>query len=176
MKRGDTLWGISARFLKNPWKWPDVWGMNRDQVKNPHLIYPGDVIILDLSGATARLRLEGVGDGGLSRWYGFQLQLSKLEPRMRSQSLSRMGIPTIPAKDIEPFLTRPLAMEPDAIKLSPQIIATTQNRVLLGATDVAYALGIEKEKGAYWNLYRPGRVFQDPDTAEDIGLRSSLSR
>src|SRR6185503_9617475 len=114
VKRGDTLWGISSRFLKTPWKWPDVWGMNRDQVKNPHLIYPGDVIILDLSGATPRLRLEGVPDGGLSRWYGYELQVSKLEPRIRSQS-SRGAIPTIPAKDIEPFLTRPLIVDPDAI-------------------------------------------------------------
>jgi LysM repeat protein len=171
VKRGDTLWGISSRFLKNPWKWPDVWGMNRDQVKNPHLIYPGEVIILDLSGATPRLRLEGVADGGLSRWYGYELQVSKLEPHMRSKSLTA-AIPTIAAKDIEPFLTRPMIVDPDAIALAPRIVATTDDRVILGVNDRAYATGLDERKGGYWNLYRPGRVFQDPDTKETLGYEA----
>ena len=163
------MWGISARFLKNPWKWPDVWGMNKDQVKNPHLIYPGDVIILDLSGMTPRLRLEGVADGGLSRWYGFQLQVSKMEPRMRSRALSRLAIPTIPSKDIDPFLNRPLIVDPDAISRAPQIIATTESRVVLTDNDIAYARGVDEKKGNFWNVYRPGRVFRDPDTGETLG-------
>jgi len=168
VKRGDTLWGISARFLKNPWKWPDVWGVNKDLVKNPHLIYPGDVIILDLSGATPRLRLEGMPDGGLSRWYGYELQMTKIEPRIRSQS-SRAAIPTIAAKDLEPFLNRPLVLDPDSIARSPRIVATADSRVAMFADDVAYAVGIDKNKGAFWNLYRPGRIFLDPDTGEELG-------
>ncbi len=171
VKRGDTLWGISGRFLKNPWKWPDLWGVNRDLVKNPHLIYPGDVIILDLSGATPRLRLEGMPDGGLSRWYGYELQTTKLEPRMRSQS-ARGAIPMIPAKDIEPFLTRPLVVDPDSASRAPKIVATTDSRVILGSDDTAYASGIDKSKGAYWNLYRSGRTFLDPDTAEELGYEA----
>lgn len=171
VKRGDTLWGISSRFLKNAWKWPDVWGMNRDQVKNPHLIYPGEVIILDLSGATPRLRLEGVPDGGLSRWYGYELQVSKLEPQMRSKGLIA-AIPTIPAKEIDPFLTRPMIVEPDAVALAPRIVATTDARVILGDNDRAYATGLEEKKGGYWNLYRPGRLFQDPDTKETLGYEA----
>jgi hypothetical protein len=171
VKRGDTLWGISGRFLKNPWKWPDVWGVNKDLVKNPHLIYPGDVIILDLTGATPRLRLEGVADGGMSRWYGYELQVTKVEPRIRSRS-SRAAIPTIPAKDIEPFLTRPLIVDPDMIARAPRIVATSDARVVLAADDMAYATGIDKNKGPYWNLYRPGRTFRDPDTGEELGYEA----
>lgn len=168
VKRGDTLWGISSRFLKNPWKWPEVWGMNKDEIKNPHLIYPGDVIILDLTGNTPRLRLEGVPDGGLSRWYGYELQVSKLEPRMRTSALAG-AIPTIPAKDIDAFLSRSLVVEPDSIALAPKIVSGLKNRVVLSATDTAYAVGLQQNKGNHWNVYRPGRFFQDPDTKEMLG-------
>jgi len=171
VKPGDTLWGISSRFLKNPWKWPEVWGMNRDEIKNPHLIYPGEVVILDLSGATPRLRLEGVPDGGLSRWYGYEMQVTKLEPHTRSKGLIA-AIPTIAAKDIDPFLTRPLVVDFEAIANAPKIVATADERVVLAANDQAYAIGLDPKKGGFWNLYRPGRIFLDPDTKETLGYEA----
>jgi hypothetical protein len=170
--RGDTLWGISARFLKNPWKWPDVWGVNKDAIRNPHLIYPGDVIILDLTGATPRLRLEGEADGGLSRWYGFHMQSSQLTPQMRSQGLSGVPIPTIPAKAIEPFLVRPLVVDPAQVKRAPVIVANTDQRVVVSAGDTAYVTGLVQGKGARWQVYRQGRAFQDPDTKELLGFEA----
>jgi hypothetical protein len=170
--RGDTLWGISARFLKNPWKWPDVWGVNKDAIRNPHLIYPGDVIILDLTGATPRLRLEGEADGGLSRWYGFQMQSSTLTPQMRSQALSAVPIPTIPAKAIEPFLVRPLVVDPAQVKRAPVIVANTDQRVVVSAGDTAYVTGLAPGKGSRWQIYRQGRAFQDPDTKEVLGFEA----
>ncbi|HMK21759.1 MAG TPA: LysM peptidoglycan-binding domain-containing protein [Terriglobales bacterium] len=168
VKRGDTLWGISGRFLKNPWKWPEIWGMNKDEIKNPHLIYPGEVIVLDLSGATPRLRLEGVSDGGLSRWSGYELQVSKLEPRVRSTALSA-AIPTISAKDLAPFLSRSLVVDPETVALAPKIVAGADTRVVLSANDTAFAVGVQQSKGSFWNVFRPGRIFIDPDTKEMLG-------
>lgn len=169
--KGDTLWDISARFLKNPWKWPDVWGINRDHIRNPHLIYPGDVILLDLTGATPRLRLEGVADGGISRWYGYELQRSELRPQMRSAPLG-LAIPTISPKSIEPFLIRPLVVDPAQVAAAPMIVANTEQRVIVSAGDMAYVTGLDQRKGPKWQVYRQGRVFQDPDTKEVLGFEA----
>ena len=170
--KGDTLWGISSRFLKNPWKWPDLWGINKDVVRNPHWIYPGDVLILDLTGATPRLRLEGAPDGGLSRWYGYELQVSNLTPQMRSQALAPMAIPTIPAKAIDPFLVRPLIVNPSQVAGAPKIVANVDKRVVVSAGDTAYVMGLDQKKGQRWQVYRKGRVFQDPDTKEVLGFEA----
>jgi hypothetical protein len=169
--KGDTLWGISSRFLKNPWKWPDLWGVNKDVVRNPHLIYPGDVLILDLTGATPRLRLEGAPDGGLSRWYGYELQESKLSPQMRSEGLDG-PIPTIPAKAIEPFLIRPLVVSQSQVAAAPQIVANVDQRVIVSSGDTAYVVGLDRQKGPRWQVYRQGRVFQDPDSKEVLGFEA----
>jgi len=168
VKRGDTLWGISGHYLKNPWKWPEIWGMNKEEVKNPHLIYPGEVIVLDLSGNTPRLRLEGVADGGLSRWSGYELQVTRLEPRMRSTALAT-AIPTISAKELTPFLSRSQVIDLDAVALAPKVVAGVDSRVALSASDTAFAVGVDRNKGSYWSVYRPGRIFIDPDTKEMLG-------
>jgi hypothetical protein len=170
--KGDTLWGISSRFLKNPWKWPDLWGINKDVVRNPHWIYPGDVLILDLTGATPRLRLEGAPDGGLSRWNGYELQVSNLTPQMRSQELAPMAIPTIPAKAIDPFLVRPLIVNPSQVASAPKIVANVDQRVVVSAGDTAYVMGLDQKKGQRWQVYRKGRVFQDPDSKEVLGFEA----
>src|SRR5688500_9243237 len=93
--RGDTLWGISGMFLKRPWRWPELWGMNLDQIRNPHLIYPGQVLFLEKIGDRARLRV-GQPDSVAG--------ITRLSPRVRSSPLDGEGIPSIPFNLIEPFL------------------------------------------------------------------------
>src|SRR3954465_2921538 len=96
--KGDTLWGISGKFLKDPWKWPEIWNLNRDQIKDPHWIYPGDVIYLDRSAEGGpRLRMgEGGGAGGGGGPEAAAGNVVKLEPRVRIEPL-QTAIPTIPA-------------------------------------------------------------------------------
>jgi len=96
VKRGDTLWDISKLFLKSPWRWPELWGMNMDQIRNPHLIYPGQVLFLEKSDGRARLRV-GEGDAVPSG-------TTKLSPRVRGSGLDSDAIPSIPFNLIEPFL------------------------------------------------------------------------
>jgi hypothetical protein len=175
--RGDTLWGIASKFLKDPWKWPNIWGMNRDQVSNPHLIYPGDIIVLDLSGKEPRLRLEdgssstsSAVDTGTTTATG--VAVTKLSPRSRQSALASSAIPTIPASVIEPFLTRPLVVSEEALERAPKIIATQESRVVLGGGDIGYAQNLEAANGTAYQIYRPARALIDPDTKENLGYEA----
>jgi hypothetical protein len=154
--RGDTLWGISGRFLKDPWKWPEIWRMNQDQIKNPNRIYPGDVVVLERTGRDAQLRLE-------------QTNTVKLSPRARVEPRADTAVPTISPSVIEPFLSRPLVVGQDELDSAPMITATQENRVATGAGDVVYAGGLSKEKGSIWQVFRRGDPLIDPDTGEVLG-------
>ena len=167
--KGDTLWGISARFLKDPWRWPDVWGLNKDEIKNPHWIYPGNVIVLDFTGNTPRLRREGTGGGSNGSEAEWRLMDAKLSPTIRRQLLAAGAISSIPASVIEPFLTRPLVVGEQELSLAPTLVAGPENRVVLSAGDTAFAKGVVWEDRAGWSVFRPGRKLTDPDTKELLG-------
>jgi hypothetical protein len=153
--QGDTLWSISGRFLKDPWKWPEVWKMNQEQIKNPHRIYPGDVVVLDRSGQQPQLSLvEGT---------------VKLSPRIRVETLKDAAVPAIPPSAIEPFLSRPLVVGQTELDEVPSIMATQETRVAIGAGDRAYVAGLTQDKGVVWQLYRRGDALIDPDTNENLG-------
>ncbi len=156
--KGDTLWDISAKFLKDPWLWPKLWGMNRDEIRNPHLIYPGDVVVLDLSGGDPRLRLLH--------------ETVKLEPTARVEPLEKEAILTISPHVITPFLTQPLLIENDDLDSAPRIIAGPDNRVIMSPGTRVYINEIQEEAGANWNIYRPGEPLVDPDTRETLGTEA----
>lgn len=156
--KGDTLWGISGRFLKDPWKWPQLWKMNRKEIRNPHRIYPGDVLVLDRNGPFLRLvRTER--------------PTVKLSPRVRVEDAGQ-AIPGISPADIGPFLSQPLVIEENGLDKAPRIIRTEEGRVILGAGNTAYVEGIKPEDGDHWQIYRPGQALVDPDTNEVLGYQA----
>jgi hypothetical protein len=170
--KGDTLWGISGRFLKDPWKWPQIWQMNRDEIKNPHWIYPGDVIHLDRSGTYPSLSL---GAGGASHGVdaaAAERNVVRLEPKVRVESLTT-AVPTIPANVIGPFLTQPLVVEAGALDNAPKIIATEEGRLVVSAGETAYADRIGTDDGVNWQVFRPGEALKDPDTGEVLGYEAT---
>jgi hypothetical protein len=153
--RGDTLWGISAKFLKDPFRWPDVWKMNAEQVKNPHRIYPGQVVILDRSGTDPQLKLG---------------EMVKLGPQVRAEKIAE-EIPSIPPQVIEPYLSQPLVIEPAGFEGAPRIIATQEGRVFTGNGDTVFATGADP-KIVQWQVYRPGKKLIDPDSGELLGIEA----
>lgn len=154
--RGDTLWSISGRFLKEPWRWPEIWKMNQEQIRNPHLIYPGDVIVLDRSGRDVQLRIS-------------RAETVRLSPKVRVEPLAAKAVPTISPADIEPFLSKPLVVGANELDSAARIIATDEDRVALGAGDVAYVEGVTKEQGNAWSIYRRGDPLVDPETDQILG-------
>ena len=148
---GDTLWGIAAKFLKDPYRWPEIWRLNPDEIRNPHRIYPGQVVVLDRDGDNPRLKLG---------------RLVTAEPRIHTEE-QKKEIAAIPQHAIRPFLSAPLVVEAGTLDKLPRIIATQEGRVMVGAGDVVYATGV-KTKERNWQVFRAGRVLRNPDNKEDV--------
>ena len=165
VQRGDTLWDISKLFLKSPWRWPDLWGMNLQQIRNPHLIYPGQVLVLDKSSGRARLRLAGA-DG-----QEVPTNTVRLSPRVRSQVLDNGAIASIPLNLIGPFLNEAVVLNNDDLAEAPRVVATQEGRVMVSRGETAYVRG--DLKGAReFQLFREGQALTDPLTKEALGFEA----
>jgi hypothetical protein len=157
---GDTLWSISSKFLKQPYRWPEIWRLNQEQIANPQRIYPGQVVILDRRGDQPQLKIAGaIATDGTKD--------AKVEPQIYSESNTR-EISSIPQQAIEPFLSEPLVAEPGQIDSAARIVATQEDRVFIGKGDLAYVTGA-KGKATLWQIYRPGKALVDPETKETLG-------
>ncbi len=157
--KGDTLWDISARFLKSPWLWPEVWDWN-PQIDNPHLIYPGDVIYLTYVDGQPRLRLQR-GDG-----------VRQLGPQVRREPLAQ-AIPAIPLQEIKSFLSDNLVLQEQELEAAPYVVGGVNDRIIAGAGDKIYARGeLGDAEYSFYGLYRPSRTYQDPDSGEVLGYES----
>jgi nucleoid-associated protein YgaU len=173
VKRGDTLWGISTLFLKSPWRWPELWGMNLDDIKNPHRIYPGQRLVLDRSNGLARLRMGGTSADNVPT------ETIVVSPRTRYEKLADDALPTLRASLIEPFLAEPVIVDEAGLSAAPRIVSAQDGRVLLTRGDRAYVRGQngvplldDKAQLQQFRVFRNATPLKDPVTAEILGYEA----
>jgi hypothetical protein len=161
VKRGDTLWGISKVFLRDPWFWPEIWQVN-PQIQNPHLIYPGDTLRLVYIDGKPRITVQrGMMERGGS---------ARVEPRVRSQPLEA-AVTTIPYEAVAAFMSKPSVLSDEQIKGAPYVLASRDTHVIISDGDVLYARGFSNPAatGTHYNIIRVGDPLRDPDDNRIMG-------
>src|SRR3569833_1133312 len=196
--KGDTLWDISARFLRDPWKWPDVWKIY-PQIDNPHLIYPGDTVVLTFQEGQPVLQLERAAGSAAPAPAEVAGNVVKLSPHVRVSKLER-PIPTVPMDAIDQFLMDAQVVSPDTLDKAAYVVSIEEGRLIGGTGNQVYARGIDgkivalfdaiSRVGRYqvvvlnrgqqdgmrpWNVlaaYRAGEVVRDtlPRKAQEVTL------
>ena len=167
VKPGDTLWSIAGRFLKNPWRWHEIWRMNRDQLRNPHRIFPGEVLVLG-RGADGQPQLSVERRDAVEP----ERPTIRLSPQMRATPIDNQAIPAIPPAVIDPFLTKPLVIDRDGLEASAKIVGSSDTRVVLAPGYKIYAVGLDEKAGARWQVYRPGKALSTPGKPEVLGYEA----
>jgi LysM repeat protein len=155
VKHGDTLWGISKVFLRDPWFWPEIWQVN-PQVNNPHLIYPGDTLRLVYINGRPTIMLQRGDD-------------ARVEPRVRSEPLEG-AVTAIPYAAVAAFMSKPSVLAREQIKDAPYVLATRDMHVVMAEGNTVYARGFSGpvEVGTHYNVVRVGDALRDPDDGNRI--------
>ena len=185
VKKGDTLWGIASMYLKDPWLWPDIWYANPD-VKNPHLIYPGDVLILGYNNGRPVLTVERQGQvvtvtspppvstapppPVAAAPTG--LPVTKLEPQIQYLPLSA-AVPALPLSVIKPFLSKTRVVDKSELEDAGYLLSSIDKRPAVGAGDEIYARGLKKDNGGRYEIYRLGDKYVDPDSGDTLGYEAT---
>jgi hypothetical protein len=138
--------------------------MNRDQIRNPHWIYPGDVLVLS-TGPDGRPQLSLAAPVE-------ERPTIKLSPGIRTEPINTGAIPAIPPAIIDPFLTRPLVVDEGALERSPRIVGGPDSRVVLAAGYTIYATGLAEADGRNWQVYRPGKPLRSPGQKDVLGYEA----
>jgi len=188
VKRGDTLWGISKLFLRSPWRWPELWGMNLEEILNPHLIFPGQTLYLEKIDGRARLvngRPSGDGTAALADPQGSaststEIGTVRLSPRVRQEPASN-PLTTLQTSAIEPFLAEPLIVEENELTAAPRIVAAAESRVVMARGDRVYARGPataplmdDQQKVKIYRVFRNATALKDPDSGEVLGYQAEF--
>jgi LysM repeat protein len=184
VKSGDTLWGISGLFLKSAWRWPELWGMNREDIRNPHRIYPGQQLFLEKSNGRATLSTRQGAASNSTAPPSSSSNTLRISPHTRTSTLADAALPTLSAQSIEPFLAEPLIVNALEFATAPRIVATQEGRVLLSRGDRAYASGDYAEgstgktlstgpgKPFNFRVFRNANPLKDPTTQEILGYEA----
>ena len=178
--KGDTLWDISKRFLNDPWLWPSVWHIN-PSIRNPHLIYPGDIIVMYVVDGKPYITLDG--QAGVVPAYAAAskkprmsepvkpgLKVVKLSPSARVSGIHK-AISTIPMNAIRPFLDRPRVVTKDQLEDAPYIVSSYEEHLISGTGNRVYARNLNKPLSGY-NIVRPGIEYVDPETGDVLGYEA----
>ena len=163
--KGDTLWDIAGQFLQEPWRWPDIWEKNPG-IENPDLIYPGDVLVMDMSGGSPslrHLRSQKLGPNGLP--------VVKWSPKIRSRDI-QSAIPTIPPSAILPFLRDTLVLDEDNLNDAGHVSVGVDDNFILGKHAEFYARGLVGDEGQVFRIFKKGKVLKHPDTNEVLGYET----
>jgi nucleoid-associated protein YgaU len=164
VKRGDTLWDISQLFLRHPWRWPELWGMNMTEIHNPHLIYPGQMLYLEKANGRATLRVGKPVSG----------DTIKLSPRARSTAFDDGAISGIPLHWVEAFLNEAIILNADELAAAPRIVAAPDSRVLMSRGDLAYVRGDLKPQQTEWRIFRQAKPLKDPASGDILGYEAAF--
>ena len=170
VRPGDTLWSIAGRFLRDPWRWREVWRSNTD-IANPNKIYPGDVLRLSIVNGQPRISVDRGGE--TTTGYSGGMRVVKLSPRVRVSSLTS-EIPTIPIASVAPFLTQPYVADSDAIKSAPYVVGFPDEHIVAGLGDSFYVRRIDQATHAHFQVLRPGKAYRDPDSNELLGYEAAF--
>lgn len=160
VQKGDTLWDISARFLTEPWRWPEIWKVN-PQIENPHLIYPGDVVSLTYQDGSPVLT---VNRGGSSTG-----RTVKLTPGIRTEQRDQ-AIPAIPIDVIRQFLTRPLIVQESEMEGWPYIVSSYEQHLVAGPGIEVYVRGMEPSDVRKYSIYRKGPAYVSKSSGKEAVL------
>lgn len=165
VKPGDTLWDISAEYLYEPWFWPEIWHVNQ-QIRNPHLIFPGDVLTLYYDGDRPRVQVTGG-----PRIAG--LETVRLGPQIRVEAIDERSN-EIPIQAIQEFIIHPLVVTKSDLDAAPYVVGGEEYRLIFGNEDSLYVRNLaEAEAGTGYNIVRGDSEVYDPRTGDLLGYTTT---
>ena len=171
VQKGDTLWDISSHFLRDPWYWPEIWYKN-PQIKNPHLIYPGDELAIVYIGGEKRVQLVRRGETGAALAGSGGMKVVKLSPRIRAQSIDA-SIPSIPIESIRQLLRKPLVIDEQVLADSAYVLDSRNNHLVSSIDSVLYVRKLDTSTGnGRYQIFRPNKPLIDTASGEVLGYEA----